>query len=341
MTFFWQNQAQFRLQPPSEERTHGGNLAARDVMGLVINPRLNEAVLAVTDGSNVGIRSLRQSLRQIGRGYYGEEYDKAATATGFPRSHTPAGVDPKGMGYGTSLYTALCLGAYQDDVGWTHINMGIEGQGISSESEGRSHEATRWWSAATERGLADEEEEETEEEDQDVDLDVSARDLEDCVSVPDDASISYVNSVSVDLVRRELYTVNTYTYDSAENHDLVAVAFSVSVPQTMTDSEQGLRFLWQSLRDDDYDEDEFDADATALQALDVRGMSLEAINLVSVLYAKVGLGSDAIDNMRWRWQYNVDPGVESPQLRMFNPAANQAVLEAREETEWANLATLP
>ena len=111
-----------------------------------------------------------------GNGKYDNgEYDSGYTeseASGFPRAHTPDGVKTKNAGYGTVLYTGLCLGAKLEEAGFLELATQIAGAGISSNNK-RSRAADAWWTAAKnnfdlvyEVDIDGEEEEEEEEYDE-------------------------------------------------------------------------------------------------------------------------------------------------------------------------------
>jgi hypothetical protein len=80
------------------------------------------------------------------KGEYGSEYT-LSEASGFPRAHTPDGVKTKNAGYGTVLYTGLCLGAKLEDAGFLELQTQVAGAGISSNKR-RSRAADAWWAAA-------------------------------------------------------------------------------------------------------------------------------------------------------------------------------------------------
>ena len=225
----------FRLEPP---RPQGrvieavANINGLTTLGIVVNPKLKQPLLAVTDGEYVSIRSLLEEsfLVRIGRGYPSENREAASSSTGYPRVHTPDGVRPQGLGYGTSLYSALCLGAHLDFEDSVRIRMSKRGNGICSDSRDRSGEADQWWSAAVRRGLADEETDEDtrKEENVDVTSDVDTDDLQRLVG-SDERVVSYVNTVSVDFEETESLTFEYVTYDSLTNYSLVCgeVAYKV------------------------------------------------------------------------------------------------------------------
>lgn len=362
MRRYRRNQEQFSLRV-AEREARASSLGIRGLYpcGLVVNPRNKEPVLVVTDGENVGIRSLKASTLffRHGTGYYDTtghgKSKEAENLTGYPRSHTPSGSTPRGAGYGTSLYTALALGAYLQNNGHAEIQMDVEGDGISSESEGRSREADAWWDAAHARGLTDRETQEGEAEVEEyVDLDMSPSDLESCASLDEGQTITYVNKVSVDLEKPgEELTVDFYRYysrgeASAYGADLVPVEFKMNdtnedkIPEDIPRGSE-LRWLYELA----YNDTDFwgDANKTALLALDVRELDKDAMKLISLAYLKADLGDKELDALWYRWQNNLDPSSEFRQLGLFSPNARAAglsgVVEARKQAGWANLASLP
>lgn len=92
----------------------------------------------------------RTSVSVFGEGnfdkYDSKEIDFEGTGT-YYRSHTPSGVDKKKAGLGLMLYSGLALAAVTQSA-----------SGIYSQKKQRSSDATRWWSAQVQRGLAGESE---------------------------------------------------------------------------------------------------------------------------------------------------------------------------------------
>ncbi len=141
------------LAPPIPPEPESWSLSGLTVMGIVCNPKTHEPALVVTDGEYVSLRWLHGSdpLRRLGRGYYEETSNEPAQITGLPRCHCPDGVQVKGAGWGTCLYTALCLGAHVADEDLIEIAMYKKGDGICSWTDNRSAEADRWWAAAVKK----------------------------------------------------------------------------------------------------------------------------------------------------------------------------------------------
>ena len=346
------------LPPSSPQQRRSTSLRSLCILGLVVNPRTREPLLVTTDGENVGIRSLKEGGVGVrhGSGYYDTsghgKSKEAENLTGFPRSHTPSGVTPLGQGYGTSLYTALCLGAYLVDNSHANIKMDVDGEGITSESEGRSHQADRWWDAAYRRGLTDREEEETEEEDR-LDISVDADDLANCVDLEEGQTLTYVHGLDAEVTTTTTFAVDIYRYfvkgsgGRAWTSDLVLAEFymnDLAEDLIPSDIPRGSELRW--LRDLAEDDSDFwgDTNPEALLALDVRGLDREAMHLLSLCYAHADLKDSDISALWQRWKQNLDPSHEGQQY-LFAPnsrgGALSSVAEARSEVAWDNLASLP
>lgn len=336
-------QQQLFSEPYSGQIPMGGDsIRGRTVLGLVVNPKTKEPLLVVTDEINVGIRSVLEDrpLKKEGLGYYETGSDEATEITGFPRVHTPSGVEKKGMGYGTSLYTALCLGAHLTEEQEVEIEMNERGAGISSRTDNRSKQADRWWEAAKKAGLADEEVGEDKEEY--VKLDADASDLESCDIGGYEGKIDYVNEVNVDLVVEQ--TAEYYAYVSAWKKDLVPaeIVLSEEIP---FDLEPGMEldYLWEQIMDDP--DLILSADTEGLLALDVRDLDERVVKLIAIAYMESGLGDKEVDSLWYRWKNRMDPQAKSPQQRLFSPNSRAAglsdVLEARKIVAWDKLAHLP
>ena len=317
-------------------------IAGLTTLGIVVNPKLKQPLLAVTDGEYVSIRSLLNDsfLQRIGRGYPSESKEAASRATGYPRVHTPDGVRPGGMGYGTSLYAALCLGAHLDVEDVVDIRMSKHGNGICSDTRDRSSDADQWWKAAVNRGLAEEDTEEHEEKEENVDVtrDVDADDLQRLVG-GDTRRVVYVNDVNVDFEESETLTFEYLTFDNLTHYDLVCSAFVVKTKGVPRGPE--LNVLWHEVFDDpDKIVESWD---DPLLALDVRGLHDDAISLLSLLYMSAGLGDAQVDAMQERWRRNLDPDDEIVQGRLFraNASGVSDVLAARRAVDWENLEDLP
>lgn len=144
------------------------------IFGLLINPRNSEVIFAARTMSAIekwtrDIKIYRTGTAQyLGGGYFDDEHDfmayaEATTdpnftsdATGYPRVHVSHGVVIPRQGYGTALYTALCLAAH---LNWTrrlrfYVNPSGIYDGISSSPASRSEDADTWWDTAMFHGIA-------------------------------------------------------------------------------------------------------------------------------------------------------------------------------------------
>jgi len=226
-------------------------------LGIVVQPKLRRPIYCLgSDDRDPELRIERGDpersrdypFKSMGRGYLdsgGSEYAITARLSGFPRAHTPGGVTERSEGYGTCLYTGLVLLAAAESEGLISLRIEGSGAGISSTSDGdggRSYEASRWWSAASERGLIgteshDADQQEVEQEEDDVNLmdyTTSRTDqkLLEAISdiVNDYGDIGYVTrlrSINVDIVRttyeESSIDVDVYTLAAAERAKLVAL----------------------------------------------------------------------------------------------------------------------
>jgi hypothetical protein len=150
-------------------------------MGIVLNPKTLEPCFPFKAGGNkkrtVGFYAGKDMVLPMGAGYFdeasGDSYD--TSASGYPRAHTPDGVRVMKAGYGTVLYTSLCLGATMRDRRLIALEMDPHAEGISSNQH-RSRAADLWWAHALERDLSRQEEIEGEaqmvEQSEDFDFDI-------------------------------------------------------------------------------------------------------------------------------------------------------------------------
>lgn len=326
-------------------------MAKATAIGIVVNPKLKSPVLVVWDGGEIEIWNLQRDGGRIGLGSYEDSdptYLRAAYVTGFPRVHTPSGVRPRGKGYGTSLYTALCLGAHQNS---EHVlNLGtdqFEGDGISSDAETRSPAASAWWDQAKKLGLADEVEDYQTEED--VEFDGS--DLS-CEFSDGNVDIDYARGSVTRLV-----VADTYSYSDATRADLVVASFEIDLPAQFyvgtgadrTLNPNALRGMWKAIQEKDGTV--HDLESNALLALDVRDLEPQAVNLLSAIGAEWGVEDADIDALRIRAELNLDPSVPLKQMRLpFKPNAAEAseiqtILDQtqrlRAKLDWERLSSLP
>jgi hypothetical protein len=127
--------------------------------GILINPKTGRPVL-LKQRESYRVRLLELDGSMAGEGYFeterykrasdGNSYSFSTMATGYPRVHTPSGVQVRGGGYGTVLYSALCLASHLDWAGVREFFLEREGiyDGVSSMPKHRSPSAEAWWSSA-------------------------------------------------------------------------------------------------------------------------------------------------------------------------------------------------
>jgi hypothetical protein len=128
-------------------------------VGLVVNPKSGELAEVAYDQDDERISTHDLDGEKLGEGYYEGDSDSDSALpqkyTGLPRANTPEGVKERGGGWGTVLYTAMCLGAYLESRGVVRVDLTVSGPGISSGDWSRSSSATKWWyNAVEEYGLA-------------------------------------------------------------------------------------------------------------------------------------------------------------------------------------------
>jgi hypothetical protein len=341
------------------------------IVGIVVNPKIKKPLLVGWDGGEIDVWSLDRGGVRIGQGSYedyNDEYLKPSYVTGLPRVHTPSGVLVKGKGYGTSLYTGLCVGAHANHEGDLDVNRDYDGDGICSDRENRSASADKWWNMAVRLRLAQEIEDEHIEEG--VELDTY--DLE-CTYRGDE-------NVSIDYATGDVSTsiqANAYYWEAASEADLVVATFAGitmrgdSLIETIASgagqiglqtrresygdrrvlysmTAGGYRNIWKKLVE--HDDAEY-VNRDALFALDMRGMEPQAVNVLSTIAVIDGAADEDIDQMRLRAERNLDPETPVKQLRLQfkeNPSDEGMVKAALADTkqlrsslDWKRLSALP
>jgi len=340
-----------------------GNRSVSDtgIAGFVINPRNGQPVLIEWDGERVDIYRWKpdkgDDVSREGRGYFERGSDEGAELSNYPRVHTPSGVSTKGQGFGTTLYTGLCLVAHGAAEGKWRIPPYEDGDGISSTPGTRSAAAEGWWDKAVELNVAIREEYASQREDVEVAVDpddIECMDedtLRAAVDAHDGGSVglTYVNSLNVDIeVSRD---VDVMHYERAYESNLVMVYFDDIIDMHFAD-EGDIREVWQHLVEvDGYDIGEFDEDVFV--AMDVRFLPPQAVNLFAVIARTQGVDEYLIEAMRIRNQFGLDPDADlgmRQQLMKFTPngperqAAGEALeltALARKRTGWKKLRALP
>ncbi len=125
-------------------------------------------------GSALKYREVASGELDTISGNFGAKYVAVQKATKYFRCHTTGGVPAylKGLGYGTSIYTALVVFAAALIEKTIHAEHMIRDArpGICSDGATRSREADAWWDAAIDRGIAEREDTEGEEEEEEEEL---------------------------------------------------------------------------------------------------------------------------------------------------------------------------
>lgn len=335
------------------------------VAGIIINPRLRTPVLVGWDGHEVHIHrwetedlergKTTDEVEKEGEGYFGS--DRASDLTGLPRVHTPSGVYSKGMGFGTCLYTGLCLVAHGASEGRYTLPVYADGDGICSMEDDRSASASGWWDRAVDLGLASHDAFTDERENVDIDLDtddlecVDEDTLRSALDAGDegDVSITHVNQINVDA--DVTVSLETYLYETAYESSLILCYFDDPIDVRFGGARQTKK-LWESIQEDSgYAIGEFDEDV--FLAMDVRGLGKQAINLLAVIARTQQVDEYVIEAMRIRNEYGLDPDAKlgaRQQLLTFTPngrdrdAAKEALdltVAARRRVGWNRLKALP
>jgi hypothetical protein len=155
-------------------------------------------------------------------------------------------------------------------------------------------------------------------------------------------TVSSVNDINVDIEKS--VTVDVYPYDNAERKALVCADLTLEVDFERVPIDR----LWEVLKNADI---EVAAEPERLLALDVRTLTLEAMNLIGILAETVGASEDDLHDLRFRWEEKLDPKTPVRQMRLpFKKnssearRAHEAIERARAlrlEAGWAELSELP
>lgn len=227
-------------------------------LGVVVQPKTKQPVyIQRREGTQLTIEIVSKfagAYKPMGSGYLNDmdDYAGATEITGLPRAHTSSGVEVRGGGYGTCVYTGLVLLATAEHDKQIFVRDLIgSGYGISSTaSDSRTPSATRWWDASKRRGLTSREEGTTSPGDDDPEYEteeitdenakdyLSTRTHRELVTAVENAFERYGSewrvtdvTIKVDLERdvatdesgrsEQEIEVDFYTMDSAEKHKLV------------------------------------------------------------------------------------------------------------------------
>lgn len=330
------------------------------LLGLVVNPKLRKPVLVLVDESgrrsDVRIHAPdRETEEYIGIPYEGEgQYEGGdsppSEITGYPRVHTPSGVETKGAGYGTSLYTGLCLGARLDrdigEDGWLRIGSKYSGTGICSSPDDRSSAADKWWESAKQRGLASDASGPVTEEG--VYLSLDASDLSACGIEEDGKRIVHVSEAIGDTEAD--VAADVYVYQDAIDNDLVVAAFAENKFDVSEFDPDIVTEFWRGIRDGTAPKP-LEIHDDALVALDLRDVDERLVSLILTCGVAAGLSDELLEGMRLRAELGLDPDTKLQQQHLpFSPNSAEGRLVrdsldyakyVRDKLAWRKLASLP
>ena len=333
------------------------------LVGVTANPKLGAPCLTLCNiesvsGKTAIYRPDGGKWSYEGAGYFDSDEDnKNVRLTGFPRSHTPGGVETKGAGFGTCLYTSMCLVGHlhhEDDLP-SSFNIPGDGDGCGSAVNDRSHSAEAWWEKAVERGIVEREDHEGEIEQYDVSLEdygVDSYSLDQIVH--DGVSVERVNCMDADITTYEQAELDTYRYDSAAQSGLAVLTFHarnddepINIPALAAldakrpeavDYEELTRHV-QEVNDD------------ALLALNMMGCPEWFVWFIMGVGREHEVDQTALEQMMVRWRAQVDPDIDDQAWGIAgsgytpNDAEVRKALEAaekhRERLGWEKLASLP
>lgn len=289
-------------------------------LGVIVNPKTKIPVHVWWDFANATIWSLNEDdptswLEKNGQGYFGE--DEVSSMAGYPRSHTPSGVTPQGMGYGTCLYTALCMAAHWNSEGNVSLHS-EKGDGIAS-GLGRSSKASRWWEQAVELGLASEEE--GGENEVDVEENDIASAIEDVIDTDRLARrLGWLEVTSVYITSRcsatgtkmsdEGGSFNVYPFSAAMDNNLVVFSAAWIADDVYGENPGWKDFRWVDLdlfgpEKEDREPDIIVSDA--LLALNVTDQPVGFVQMLTRMAKKDGAPTDAVDALVRRHEAGLDP----------------------------------
>lgn len=190
-----------------------------------------------------------------------EDYYSSEDATGFPRVHTSEGVETREAGYGTALYTGLCLAAKLQHDDKIRISLRTEGPGISS-NQSRSGSAQKWWNRAREKfDLVDHIETDVEREESDTFSDRGRGDPgwfnESYLEGEEVSSISirsYEVEIEYDKTISTFVSADAYPYRNAEGKRLIVADIVRGDPLRLERPEGGHNDFASSIAAFDVDE---------------------------------------------------------------------------------------
>lgn len=248
----------------------------------------------------------------IGSGYY-DTNNEATALSQLVRVHTPEGVVPREQGYGVSLYTGLCLGA----------TMSSFARDVSPNAGSHTLEED-WPGVSSMPGHRSYEAEQWWK--RAMERGLTSRE---CLDVSDDED--------------DCREVDLYPFRIAKRLQLAVASFAFESDW------KSLPGLWRRIQKSP--NHIRDVAPTALLALDVRGLTLEGINLLGILGVYANMSDADLNGLRMRWELNLDPGAPIAQMTLpFKPNSAEArsaeralaqAAEARAAVGWDRLEDLP
>lgn len=312
----------------------------------VLNPKKSTLLQCTTDTTYddptveiTPVDSDEDSPDPLGSGWFNNEpeYIQSEDLSGYPRVHiTQEGVRERGHGYGTAIYTALCVAAHMVFKKQLALNSRVVGDGISSMSEGggRSPDADVWWhNAVRTYKLAQRIRYETVEE------------SEFGGTLPID-NLEYLNEIIEDLTGHQFSKIKSASLTlSGTQEEPVAVEVEIYpfekaveanlVPFTLPKSKVAWFYEYDDRQADVYSLD-------ALEAIDLSGIHKliedgEERGILSAewllnLAKRAGMRPGGLECMERRLQYGYDPNDET----RMNPPSRVAQKDLRRVSEIRN-----
>lgn len=326
------------------------------LLGLSISPKSGELCVVVYNMRDGKVLLKSLTGESLGSGSFDEgdpQWGVSADITGFPRVHTAGGVSYKESGYGTALYTGLCMGATLSFLRRFRLSLPVQNAGISSmenvyDDNGnrvatqRSAEATNWWNTAEEEfGLVRSKDGEFPHV-AEVEISDSGSEAPDWLDIDrfaaehDHHDVQGVSSWSADAtieVNEPLpVQAQYYPYQNATRDHLVAAMIGAE-PALMLESEDGR----PSILDADIDAvvaalDEIDAEAiaacnTGLLSQEPRGDQIDAMKFLLALADAAGVSRDDKERMQLRAMMGMDARYryrDTSRAKKFDPAERGA-----------------
>lgn len=314
-------------------------------LGVVVNPKTKEPVFVQrsSDGElyiDILIAQKAEGkvvYETIGVAYLQDnsephsDYLNATAVTGFPRVHTPDGLEKafKNQGYGTSLYIAtLLLATARAERLMRLSEIAGDGAGICSESKTRSESASAWWAAAVERGLArtmsgesGNSTPETETlEDEDLTDYMSSRGRQKSIDAIQEAvggysewyptNISIRGDVEREVERHRDIEADYITYDLAKKKNLIAVLNPVI---------GDLAFWAKDLDEASIDDAAQYTSKAVILGLNVAHQATEVVGKLAMLALAAGATETEVTRLVTRNRLGVDKLTFAPHVSAYSP----------------------